>query len=351
MPHIFGTGLVALDLIIEHRPHGSALSASGGGTCGNVLAILARMGWTSSWLGSMESSRAGRLVRDEMERAGVGMHSVRECDASPAPVFAHHVRLSESGESAGHWFSHDCPHCAHALPRYERPADIWLRGQSTQMQCADVFFVDRLSEGALELAATAHDNGALVAYEPSVTSDEPWLSEMLALADVVKYSYDRRGALHDVSTRSGNDRALWIETHGHHGLRWWRGDDLSDVKEIPALRNFHVVDTCGAGDWFTSALLFGLGRDRTKPFDLGESELTSVLEDAARLAAWSCSFLGARGALYEATVQDIFAQFSREALPLPPSRAPLSRPIAHVDVCDHCSGSSLANDWFGLATI
>lgn len=336
MPHIFGTGLVALDLIIEHRPSGQTLSASGGGTCGNVLAILAHMGWTASWLGAIESSGAGRLVRAEMERAGVCTHLVTDCGSSPAPVFAHHVRLSGSGALIKHWFSNECPHCTRALPRYARPADAWLRSQARQVERADVFFVDRLSAGVLELTALARQNGALVVYEPSASSDSPWLNEMLALTDVVKYSHDRRDVLREVQGHARNHRALWIETLGQKGLRWSRCSAFGRMGELPSIYNPHAVDACGAGDWFTSALLFGLARSGTKPIDLGDGELTRVLQAASRLAAWSCGFLGARGALYEACTDEIFEQLWVSP-PATQAQAPLPRPVPQTDICGQCA--------------
>ncbi len=336
MPHIFGTGLVALDLIVEHRSSGRTLSASGGGTCGNVLAILAHMGWDASWLGTVDSSGAAHVVRAEMQRAGVGLHSVAECDSSPAPVFAHHVRWSETGELLHHWFSNECPHCARTLPRYARPADTWLRSQARQVARADIFFVDRLSAGAVELAAFARKNGALIVYEPSVTSDSPWLEDMLAIVDVVKYSHDRITALGDIWRERKAHRALWIETRGQQGLRWSRSDECDRVRMLPSVRNPHAIDACGAGDWFTSALLFGLVQSKTNPVDLGDSQLTQILESASRLAAWSCSFLGARGGLYEAPAKAIFEQLWVAPSMSARERSPLPRPVPHTDGCGCC---------------
>lgn len=336
MPHIFGAGLVALDLIVEHRPSGRKLSASGGGTCGNVLAILAHMGWSASWLGTVGSSGAGHVVRTEMERAGVRLHPVAECDSSPAPVFAHHVHLSDSGELLHHWFSNECPHCARVLPRYARPSDSWLRSQAHEVERADIFFVDRLSAAVVELAASAHNNGALVVYEPSSTSDLPWLEDMLVIADVVKYSHDRVAALGDAWSRSKAHRALWIETRGRQGLRWSRSDESDRTRVLPSVRNPHAVDACGAGDWFTSALLFGLTQSKSKPVDLDDDRLTQVLEGASRLAAWSCGFLGARGGLYEAPARAIFEQLRVTPSLFARARSSLPRPVPSADGCGWC---------------
>lgn len=336
MPHIYGAGLVALDLIVEHRPSGRTLSASGGGTCGNVLAILAHMGWSASWLGMIDSSGAGHVLRTEMERAGVGLHAVAECDSSPAPMFAHHVRRSDSGELLQHWFSNECPHCARLLPRYERPSDSWLRSQAHEVERADIFFVDRLSAAVVELAASARRNGALIVYEPSAKSDLPWVEDMLSIADVVKYSHDRTAALGNAWSRPKAHGALWIETRGHQGLRWSRSDEGDSTRALPSVRNPRAIDACGAGDWFTSALLFGLAQTKCKPVDLGDGQLTQVLEAASRLAAWSCGFLGARGGLYEAPARTIFEQLWATPSLSAGERSSLPRPVPSADGCGWC---------------
>jgi sugar/nucleoside kinase (ribokinase family) len=339
MPHIFGAGLVALDLIVEHRPTGRALSASGGGTCGNVLAILAHMGWKASWVGAVDGSVAGHLIRNEMNRVGVDLSMVAECASSPAPVFAHHVHWSSSDEMMHHCFATECPHCSQALPRYSRPADTWLLSHTDKIEHADIFFVDRLSTGALELAATARKHGALVVYEPSVTSDSPWLEEMLAIADVVKYSHDRVTALGDMWGRPTNHRALWIETRGKDGLRWAHSDQRERNGILPAVHNPLALDACGAGDWFTCALLFGFTQSKMKPVDLGEGLLIEILKAASRLAAWSCGFVGARGGLYESSSNAIFEHL--QTFPSRPtqSRSPLTRPQG-LDACRLCPTAS-----------
>lgn len=293
MPRLVGTGLLALDLIVQHGPGGQRLTASGGGTCGNVLAILARMGWEATWLGAMAPSAPGRMLLEEMKRGGVQTYTSH--DAAPAPIFAHHIRTCTDGH-VRHWFSGACPVCARRLPRYTRPSDTWLRSQAKRVRTADVFFVDRLSAGTLDLAQVAREHGALVIYEPSSASDAPWMDDMIAIADVVKFSNDRANALQ--GRIPPNERALWVETRGREGLCWSLGHVGAYQAVIPAARNPQAIDACGAGDWFTSALLFGLARTQKRPVDLSFGELAALMRQASGVAAWSCGFLGARGGGY-----------------------------------------------------
>ncbi|WP_181142703.1 PfkB family carbohydrate kinase [Xanthomonas arboricola] len=330
MPRLVGTGLLALDLIVQHDDAGQRLTASGGGTCGNVLAILARLGWDSSWLGAMGPSAPGRILIEEMQRGGVQMHT--SPDDAQAPIFAHHINICADGH-ASHWFSDACPVCARRLPRYSRPSDSWLRDQAHLVQSADVFFVDRLSAGALDLARVAHRCGALVVYEPSSTSDTPWMADMIAIADVVKFSSDRASVLRGCTP--ANERTLWVETRGRDGLQWSLSRVGADREVTPAEHNSHAIDACGAGDWFTSALLFGLAHTQKRPDELTFAQLTALMRQASGVAAWSCGFLGARGGLYDAPVHAIF-----EHLQANPERAgesaSLLRPVPRVDAAAPC---------------
>jgi fructokinase len=232
-----------------------------------------------------------------------------------------------------HWFSGACPVCARRLPRYTRPSDTWLRSQAKRVRTADVFFVDRLSAGTLDLAQVAREHGALVIYEPSSASDAPWMDDMIAIADVVKFSNDRANALQ--GRIPPNERALWVETRGREGLCWSLGHVGAYQAVIPAARNPQAIDACGAGDWFTSALLFGLARTQKRPVDLSFGELAALMRQASGVAAWSCGFLGARGGLYDAPVRAILDQL--QVMPSPmASLASLSRPVPQLDPAAHC---------------
>ena len=66
-PKVFGTGLIALDLVIGPDPE-SPVRSWAGGTCGNVLSILSFLGWDAYPIARMngdpapnESGRHGTL--------------------------------------------------------------------------------------------------------------------------------------------------------------------------------------------------------------------------------------------------------------------------------------------------
>ena len=75
-PRVFGTGLIALDLVIGADPETPVRSWTGG-TCGNVLCILAYLGWDAYAVARMDNDVASEYVRADMRRWGVHLDWVR----------------------------------------------------------------------------------------------------------------------------------------------------------------------------------------------------------------------------------------------------------------------------------
>ena len=81
---IAGAGLLALDLVIgpdASRPIG----CWAGGTCGNVLAILAFLGWDSYAIGRMNGDAAAQRVCADLARWGVHLDWVNCAPTAPTP--------------------------------------------------------------------------------------------------------------------------------------------------------------------------------------------------------------------------------------------------------------------------
>ncbi len=103
---------------------------------------------------------------------------------------------------------------------------------------------------------------------------------------------------------------------------------------MPAVVAERVVDTCGAGDWLTSGILFGL-REHAEGLEVGAGRCAEkILRSAQQLAAWSCGFAGARGALYEEGPAGARSILGASRIK-PVRRAPLPEP-SMASVCVSC---------------
>jgi fructokinase len=91
---------------------------------------------------------------------------------------------------------------------------------------------------------------------------------------------------------------LDIRTNGADGLCWrWPALGIARWRSMSGAPTGRIVDSCGAGDWLTAGILVGI---RGLGWPDGVPAVERILRQAQGLAAWSCGFAGAKGALYEA---------------------------------------------------
>lgn len=297
-PTIFGTGLIALDLVVGPDPDTPGRSWTGG-TCGNVLSILAFHEWDAFPIARMNDDVASDRVRADMKRWRVHLDWASCGPTTHTPMIVQKIRRTRDGRT-NHRFSWSCPHCGTWLPPFKAiPVDA-AEQVKPALAGASVFFLDRLSRGILALATEASARGALVVFEPSGRSTEKLMAEAVALAHVVKYSDDRLASVRGVM---GNDSAalLEVQTLAGRGLRYRHrlGRGLSDWRHLKAVPAPRLVDSCGAGDWCTAGLIAKAGSGGHSGFRrAGARAIRAALRYGQALAAWNCGFEGARGGMY-----------------------------------------------------
>ena len=188
-PKVFGTGLIALDLVIGPDPE-TPVRSWAGGTCGNVLSILAYLGWDAYPVARMNDDVASDRVRADMRRWGVRLDWADCAPTTHTPMIVQEIRRRRDGRT-NHRFSWSCPHCGKWLPPFKAITDDAVERIKPSLVDASVFFLDRLSRGTLALAAEASARGALVVFEPSSKSTDKLMAEAVTLAHVVKYADHR----------------------------------------------------------------------------------------------------------------------------------------------------------------
>jgi sugar/nucleoside kinase (ribokinase family) len=298
---VFGSGLIALDLIVTAESS-SSFRAHAGGTCGNVLTVLAYLGWNSYPIARLGDDAASQVVRADLGRWGVHLDHAGCTPSAHTPIIVQQIRKKRDGTPT-HSFSWACPRCGKRLPSFQPVTRTSVERIAPHLRHARVFFMDRLSRGILDMAAQAQSNGALIMYEPSGVAEPRLLKEAVALAHVVKYAEARLTEVESVW--SGESATLVeIQTLGERGLRYRHklSGKRSGWTSLAAIDAPRLVDTCGSGDWLSAGFLaecFRLapaGLRGMKP-----AQLTRAFRYGQALAAWNCGFEGARGGMYGST--------------------------------------------------
>ncbi len=309
-PKIFGTGLIALDLVIGPDPE-APVGCWAGGTCGNVLCILAWLGWDAYPIARMNGDAASEHVRRDMADWGVHLDWTTCAPTTHTPIVVQEIRHGQDGR-AEHRFSWSCPRCGEWLPPYRAVTLDAVERIKPALADASVFFLDRLSRASLTLAAEASARGAVVVFEPASKASDKLLREATALAHVVKYADDRLAGIHGIM-ESDSVALVEVQTLGERGLKYRHrlGRGVSSWMDLKAVTAPRLADACGSGDWCTAGLIAkaavgGLkGLRRT-----GARGIRAALRYGQALAAWNCCFEGARGGMYAVTIQQFHSQIA-----------------------------------------
>lgn len=330
---------MALDIVIPDKyPDPPGVWA--GGTCGNVLTILAFLGWASRPISRLNTDSSAEWIRQDLQAFGVDTSYVELEPTGSTPVIVE--RLSEDGNGfPQHTYELTCPNCNTWLPRYKPVLASRVDEIKKDLPLPSVFFFDRASRGAIMLAEHCKDHGALVIFEPSGRGDRKLFREAVGVADIVKYADNRLSDLDEIFSET--ELPLAIETKGSKGVRYRRTAE-TDWENIPAYPIEGVRDTAGAGDWCTAGLIYQLmasGEDI--PNLLSDHYL---IEEALRfgqsLAAINCLFVGARGAMYWLDRESVLCLSMDLLSGIEPEDAfrsapPVSTSAHRTEVCPACA--------------
>lgn len=292
---VVGAGLITLDIIIQQQ-ESSSIAHAAGGTCGNVIAALAYLGWDTTPVGRLGDDAAGQTIRQEFSRLGVSASQLTREDALNSARIVQFIVERRNGIQHRYGFS--CPTCDNTFSRFRPPTLEQAEAALAKNYAPDVFFFDRVSAAILAMASEFRKRGALIYFEPSGVGRPAEFIKALAVAHIVKYSADRmHGRLTALPSLPG--QRLEIETKGPEGLRFrWLGDGGTKPWHTQAAFRVRTLrDAAGAGDWCTAGFLYQLDWRRDRDFDeLDAEELSPSLMFGQALAALNCQHVGARGA-------------------------------------------------------
>lgn len=278
--------VVALgECLIDFTPSGTdamgmpLYSQNPGGAPANVLAMYARLGGKTAFIGMVGRDGFGQFLRQALTEAGIDVSGLGQTEACHTTLAF--VHLDGEGDRS---FSF-----------YRKPgADLMLRREDVDPELLShcgVFHFGSLSltgepsrSATLWAAETARRAGALISYDPNYRpllwdSEGQAAEEMrraLPLADVVKVSEEEMTLLTgetDLERGAGKladqGAALVLVTRGAGGAYFRAPGGRGLVRAYPV----EARDTTGAGDAFLGAMLWRLrGRRAVGLAAIGQSE-------------------------------------------------------------------------------
>jgi fructokinase len=300
MARCVGSGIYNLDtIVIRDYPDGPAgkrftdkvVAEEVGGTCGNVMCLLSNFGVETYPQVSLDNSREGKKIAKDLERYGCDMRFVtntpnggttllrvthkRNPDGSPKVS----VRAGSPGGSR-------FPRRKFLRAQDQAPAFV---DALTSEFIPDFYFFDSPAAGHRYIARELRTMGTTVYFEPSSVSTKADL-ECVSLSDIVKFSDEN---VLDTSFADAFNDKLFVQTRGKDGLRFKLRS--GEWKTLPGIPNDNVIDTEGAGDWTTAAIIYGIVRSGESFAELNEDDLVPILMEAQRFASEKVSHLGSKG--------------------------------------------------------
>lgn len=311
-PISVGAGFLALDWLLIGSDRVRPNEAYAGGSCGNVMSILAFLGWNSYPVARLGRDSRSEQVMADLRRFNVHTDFVVRKSTGTTPIIIVRIREQENGEFTRR-FEWKHPSSGEWLPRYRPFPKTMAMEVSDQLPSAKIFYFDRAEPSSLLLAKAMQKQGAVVFFEPSSTHNLNLFSECLAVSDIVKYSSDRLP--NPPQNPQCKSPRLEIQTLGELGLRFrlkMGTDTPGPWRHLEAYKVKESVDSTGCGDWCSAGLINQLcqnGRDEF--FKLGENTVENALQFGQALAAINCKYMGARAPMYKLDRASILAEANR----------------------------------------
>ena len=298
---IIGSGQYNWDMInLREYPYGfgkkknhvdKTLTEEVGGTCANVLCMLAHLGWTALPQVKLTEREEGRKLAESLRSFGCDTRYVSfvpnstfcgmECNHKKDLLSGEHkLTIRAFGLDGSRYFT-----VKHLRARDEVPA--FLENLS---EVPDVYFFDHYEAGPRSIARELKNRGTLIYFECENNREWNKVVKSVEVADIVKFSDEN---VPDTSFADEYNDKLFIQTQGSKGLQFKLRN--GDWIHVNPLQITDVVDWEGCGDTITAVFLYELGKiGFPKVADLTESQVMSALTTATEKAARCTQYYGSK---------------------------------------------------------
>ncbi len=283
--------VVALgETLIDFTPEGTntagmqLFARNPGGAPANVLAMNAKLGGRTAFIGKVGHDDFGSFLRKTMESAGINCSGLIETDEAPTTLAF--VQLNERGDRS---FTFVRKPGADVLLKWTEVNTSLLKNCKI-FHFGSVSMTDEPSRTATYNAANyAKEHGALISYDPNYRH-LLWSSETLAieemkkplkLSDILKVSEEEMRLLTREDTiEAGAEKlisegiSLAIVTLGPEGS-YYKAKSSSGYFDAV---DVNTIDTTGAGDAFVGSLHYCLaGKDLEQINSMNQDQWTKIM--------------------------------------------------------------------------
>jgi len=292
---ILGAGFTGLDIINLNKK-----MYLPGGSCTNVMSILANLGFKTILMKAKYSDIWDSFVDNKLISINVKPYIFKR-------TIKETPRVVETIENKCHKFYTTCPQCNKYLIDLVLPSKKDVASLYTVLSNSSMLYYDRLSPGINLLIEKAYKECVWTFYEPNAARSYNTLLSNALRSNIVKFSTDRislkvaNQLLLDNNTIESNLKVL-IVTKGDRGsLVAYREDDsFSDWISYESVTNASmIVDTSGAGDWFSAGFIYKLLKQAPSPKKIiNNSIIQAAMEEGVKLSSECCLHIGALSCLF-----------------------------------------------------
>lgn len=303
-PIIIGSGQYNYDIIkLREYPNGfvvgkrnpyveKTLIEEVGGTCGNIMCILANLGWDVRPQVKLINNEEGQKLADSLIQYGCNPQYISLVDnGGYSGMLCIHRKSRKTGEHElgirgfgpnGSQFRK----ITELRARDEVPALL-----DTMTQAPDVYFFDHSEAGPRQIAKELRNRGALVYYECENNRDWKKFIKSVEVADIVKFSDEN---VPDITFCADYKNKLFIQTQGSKGLRFSLcGGEWVNLDPVKVDT---VVDWEGCGDTVSAVFINELNKiGLPKVSELTEEQVLTALGVAVEKSALCTQYYGSKG--------------------------------------------------------
>ena len=294
-------GEALIDLVPNGRP--GAYQAHTGGSPFNVAVALARLRNRTALMARLGDHGFGRLLRETADAEGIDLSAAARAHE---PTTLAVVSIEGPGQASYEFYLQGTADWQWTIAELRRrPAEsaVLHYGSIASWTPPGCKRIDQL------IAEARERDGVLVSYDPNVrpavlegaSRARPIVERSAARAHLVKASREDLEWLYpslpvaEVAARWNElGAALVVVTDGPDGAVAFRAG--AEPMRRPG-RPVELVDTIGAGDAFTGALLSGLVRRALHPpervADISDAALAEVVDEAVLVSSLTCEREGA----------------------------------------------------------